>query len=73
MAGLFQKKSVRGVVNAAAIDAEGNNEIAPYVRLAENIGILHSQLIRDQLKQININFSGELLTFYLQLCFPQQC
>jgi len=61
MAGLFQKKSVRGIVNATAIDAEGNNEIAPYVRLAENIGILHSQLIKDQLKQININFSGELL------------
>ena len=61
MAGLFQKESVRGVVNAAAIGAESNGEIAPYVRLAENIGILHSQLIRDQLKQININFSGELL------------
>jgi D-3-phosphoglycerate dehydrogenase / 2-oxoglutarate reductase len=61
MAGLFQNKSVRGIINAAAIGAEGNKEIAPYVRLAENIGILHSQLIRDQLKQININFSGELL------------
>lgn len=61
MAGLFRKEFVRGVINAAAIEAEGDSEIAPYVRLAENIGALHSQLIRDQLKQININFSGKLL------------
>jgi D-3-phosphoglycerate dehydrogenase len=61
MVGLFQKKSIRGIINAAAIEAEGDGEIAPYVKLAENIGALHSQLIRDQLKQININFSGKLL------------
>jgi D-3-phosphoglycerate dehydrogenase len=61
MVELFQKKSARGIVNAAAIAQEGNNEIAPYVKLAENLGILHSQLIRGQLKQININYSGELL------------
>jgi len=58
---LFQKKSARGVVNAAAIEVESDNELTPYVRLAENIGILHSQIIRGQLKQININFSGDLL------------
>jgi len=58
---LFQKKSARGVVNASAIEVESDNELTPYVRLAENIGILHSQIIRGQLKQININFSGDLL------------
>ncbi len=58
---LFQKKSVRGVVNAAAIEVENDNQLTPYVKLAENIGILHSQIIRGQLKQININFSGDLL------------
>jgi D-3-phosphoglycerate dehydrogenase len=49
------------VVNAAAIEVESDNQLTPYVRLAENIGILHSQIIRGQLKQININFSGNLL------------
>ena len=58
---LFQKKSARGIVNAAAIEVESDNQLTPYVRLAENIGILHSQIIRGQLKQININFSGDLL------------
>jgi D-3-phosphoglycerate dehydrogenase len=61
MVELFQKKSARGIVNAAAIAQEGNIEIAVYVKLAENLGILHSQLINGQLKQININYSGELL------------
>ena len=61
IADLFQKKSVRGVVNASAIEVESDNQMAPYVKLAENIGILHSQLINGQLKQININFSGSLL------------
>jgi D-3-phosphoglycerate dehydrogenase len=58
---LFQKKSARGIVNASAIESEVKTELNPYVRLAENIGILHSQLIKGQLKQININFSGKLL------------
>jgi D-3-phosphoglycerate dehydrogenase len=58
---LFQKKSSRGIVNAAAIEVESDSQLAPYIKLAENIGILHSQLIRGQLKQININFSGDLL------------
>jgi len=58
---LFQKKSARGVVNALAIQGEGDGSLTPYIKLAENIGILHSQIIRGQLKQININFSGELL------------
>lgn len=58
---LFQKKSSRGIVNAAAIEVESDSQLSPYIKLAENIGILHSQLIRGQLKQININFSGDLL------------
>jgi D-3-phosphoglycerate dehydrogenase len=58
---LFQNKSARGIVNASAIGEESDGELAPYIKLAENIGILHSQLIRGQLKQININFSGKLL------------
>jgi len=58
---LFQKKSARGIVNASAVEVETDNILSPYIRLAENIGILHSQLIKGQLKQININFSGAML------------
>jgi len=58
---LFQKRSAQGIVNASAVGIEGDGELMPYVRLSENMGILHSQLIKGQLKQININFSGKLL------------
>ncbi len=58
---LFKTKTVRGAVNASAVEAVGNPDIAPFVRLGENLGSLHSQLMQTQLKEININYSGELL------------
>jgi D-3-phosphoglycerate dehydrogenase / 2-oxoglutarate reductase len=58
---LFSDKGVSGAVNASAIASAGSPELAPYVQLAENLGALHAQLIKGQLKQININYSGELL------------
>jgi D-3-phosphoglycerate dehydrogenase len=64
---LFNQKGVRGAVNVAAVEAGGNKELAPYVKLAENIGALHAQLHKGQLKKININYSGELLHSYTTL------
>jgi len=58
---LFNNKRVKGAINAAAIESSENEELLPFVRLAENLGLLHSQLNKGQLKNININFSGELL------------
>ena len=76
---LFQKKSARGIVNAAAIEVESSSQLTPYIKLAENIGTLLPQLIKGQLKQININFSGDLLhsastlitTSFLKDFFPE--
>ncbi len=61
MVDMFNQKGVRGAVNAAAVESAGNKELVPFVKLAENLGALHAQLIKGQLKQININYSGELL------------
>ncbi len=58
---LFSNKGVRGAVNAAAVVAGENKELEPYVKLAENLGTLHSQLNKGQLKKITINYSGEML------------
>lgn len=58
---MFNDKGVRGAVNAAAIQDVGNKDLEPYVKLAENLGTLQSQLNKGQLKKININFSGDLL------------
>lgn len=61
MVDLFNKLSVRGAINAEAIEAMGNKDLAPYVHLGESLGALHAELSKGQLKQIEINFSGELL------------
>jgi D-3-phosphoglycerate dehydrogenase len=58
---LFKNKIVRGAVNASAIEAIGNKELAPYVKLAENMGTLQSQLTKEKIKKISIQYSGELL------------
>ena len=58
---LFNNGEIVGAVNASAIEAGGNKELIPYVRLAENLGSLQAQMINGQLKQVNMNFSGELM------------
>ena len=67
IADMFNQKGIRGAVNASAVTGDGNQELAPYVKLGENLGSLHSQLIKGQLKKININYSGELLHNYTTL------
>lgn len=54
-------KETHGIINAPSLKAANDNEIIPYMMLAENIGALHSQLQKGSLKQININYSGEFL------------
>ena len=58
---LFNEKPVRGAVNASALDSILNKDIHPYIKLGENLGALHAQLIQGQLKKIDINYSGQLL------------
>ncbi len=61
MVDLFNDKPVRGSVNASALGASVNKDIHPYIKLGENLGVLHAQLIQGQLKKIDINYSGQLL------------
>jgi D-3-phosphoglycerate dehydrogenase / 2-oxoglutarate reductase len=61
IADLFSGEPIRGAVNAAAVEASENEEIAPFIKLAENLGSLQAQLTKGQLKGININYSGSLL------------
>ncbi len=61
MVDLFNDNPVRGAVNASALGSSVNKDIHPYIKLGENLGILHAQLIQGQLKKIDINYSGQLL------------
>jgi len=49
------------VVNASGLEAISNKEILPFITLAESLGKIFAQMIRNPLKQININYSGSLL------------
>ncbi len=64
---MFNNKGLRGAVNTTAAEAGIKEEIKPYANLAENLGALHSQLSKGQLKKININYSGEMLHNYIAL------
>ncbi len=64
---LFNGKGVKGAVNASAVEAAGDKEAGAYTKLAENLGALHAQLIKGKLKQININYGGELLHTHTNL------
>ena len=61
MVDLFNQNPIRGAVNASAFDSTVSQDIYPYIKLAENLGALHAQLIQGQLKKIEINYSGQLL------------
>ncbi len=58
---LFKNDRISGAVNASSIEASSNKELSSYVRLAEDLGLLQAQMINGQLKQVNLNYSGELL------------
>ncbi len=57
----FEHKKMYGVVNASGLEAISKKEILPFITLAESLGKIYAQMIRNPLKQININYSGSLL------------
>src|SRR3972149_1178362 len=61
MHNFFEHKKMYGVVNASGLEAISKKEILPFVALAESIGKIYAQMIRNPLKQININYCGSLL------------
>lgn len=64
---VFQSKDFRGVINASALSLIGNKELTPYIKIAEKIGILHSQLLNNKLKKIKIFYYGDLVSKSSQL------
>ncbi|HKI79105.1 MAG TPA: phosphoglycerate dehydrogenase, partial [Ignavibacteriaceae bacterium] len=58
---LFSGKTPAGIINASAIAAGSNKEISEYVKLGEILGSLSAQMLSGQLKQVNLNYSGEIL------------
>lgn len=57
----FSQNKMAGVVNASGLESISNTEIFPYLKLAESLGKIYVQMIRNPLRQVNINLSGTML------------
>ncbi|MDP8234475.1 MAG: phosphoglycerate dehydrogenase [Candidatus Saelkia tenebricola] len=55
-------KSIRNAVNLPSIDPEVLEAISPYLNLAEKLGSLLGQMIEGQVKNIEVKYSGEILS-----------
>jgi D-3-phosphoglycerate dehydrogenase len=53
--------ALRGVVNLPAIDQKVLGTLQPYLSLAESLGRFHAQLANSAIRQVRLEFAGELV------------
>ncbi len=56
----FLTGAVRGAVNAPAMGAQQLNALQPYISLAESLGIFQAQLLDEAVREVRLEYSGEL-------------
>lgn len=60
----FNSQTITGAVNITGFTETLEKEIQPYLHLCETLGSFSAQLLKDQLKNLEINFSGKYLHKY---------
>jgi D-3-phosphoglycerate dehydrogenase / 2-oxoglutarate reductase len=63
----LKDRGIVGAVNASALQAGIPNEIKPFLLLVEKLGSLQAQVMQGQLKDLTLEFSGELLHKHSEL------
>jgi D-3-phosphoglycerate dehydrogenase len=53
-------KGIRNAANFPSVAAEVYKTLEPYINLGEKLGQLASQLVEGRLKQVDINYSGQI-------------
>jgi D-3-phosphoglycerate dehydrogenase len=56
----FQTGALRGAVNAPALGAQELHTLSPYLVLAERLGRFHAQLLDEAVREVRIEYAGEL-------------
>ena len=56
-------RGVHNAVNMPSLDPELLKELQPYIRLAEKIGSLQTQLIEGQILEVDIRYHGEIVGY----------
>ncbi len=59
----FQGRGTRNAVNVPSVDPEILEQIRPYLRLAEKMGSLEAQLIEGQIREVHIEYSGQIAEY----------
>jgi len=67
IAGYFKEGISPGSVNASALKDVSNDVLKSFIKLADVLGKLISQVRKDNLVKINISYRGELLSSYTKL------
>ncbi|MEA3470481.1 MAG: phosphoglycerate dehydrogenase, partial [Thermodesulfobacteriota bacterium] len=54
---------IKNAVNFPSVSAEVLGQIRPYLTLAEKLGTLEAQIVSGGIREVNIEFSGEILDY----------
>ena len=55
--------TIRNAVNVPSVSAELRSQIDPYIFLAEKLGLFAGQLISGALREVNVEYSGEVTQY----------
>lgn len=62
MADFLLQGAVANAVNMPSVSAEDAPKLKPYMKLAEQLGSFAGQLVKDSVKEINIEYEGHVAT-----------
>lgn len=59
-------RGIRNAINIPSLEPELAKNIEPYLKLAEKIGALQTQLVEGHIKQVKIRYVGEIVNYDLK-------
>jgi len=60
------EKGIKNAVNLPSVGPEELKAVKPYINLAEKIGLMHAQLIKGHIKQVDIRYIGDIANFKVE-------
>jgi D-3-phosphoglycerate dehydrogenase len=61
----LKHNNVVNAVNVPSISGQALEQLGPFIRLAEKMGMLHAQFMTEQIKEINILYNGDFFGYDL--------
>lgn len=59
-------KGIRNTVNMPSMGPEELKTIKPYINLAEKIGLMHAQLIKGHIREVDIRYIGDIINLKVE-------